>query len=295
MATAHQYPEYATSNDCYGSYYNQSYGSSAYTSNGHYNFDMTSTHENNYANHYQPAANWANHYNQPTEYQTMMDQINMPYGEQCQREEQHQQPPPQQPQQQQQYQQQQRHQSHQQPAPANRFYSTPYERSPQSADNDFKDSPALRALLTNRKLGYSPEYCKKNKTKASKFQPQGNCSPATALNSIAMSPNKTEDGLEFLDEMAAYQKVAAPQYTPEQHGKVGVYPYGGTQVQSPSGMTGENMHSVSNSPTTNYVAGISTPPMSPKEAEPVNQMRLGDASSPDKATQNWIQNGKECK
>lgn len=44
---------------------------------------------------------------------------------------------------------------------------------------------------------------------------------------------------------------------------------------------------------TKYVEGISTPPLSPKEAEPVNQMRISDASSPDNLQ--WIQNGNDCK
>lgn len=177
--------------------------------------------------------------------------------------------------------------------------ASPKNPAKQTHTNDSNDSPALRALLTNRKLRYSPDYSSPNMTERQKMM--GNdyhqmlhhqTANASAIDTIALSPMKTEDSVDFLDEFTLYGKMAIP--TPHSTGmhtaKIG-YAYGGAQMRSPLAMTSENLHSAPKSPMTNYVAGISTPPLSPKEAEPVNQMRLSDTPSPDNSIQQqWLSN-----
>lgn len=162
------------------------------------------------------------------------------------------------------------------------------------SDIDTNDSPALRALLTNRKLGYSPDY-KRQKTAINDLltHPNGGECTTAAIDSIAMSPIKTDDSVDFLDDIALYGKttILTPHSIIGVHTPKAAYAYGGAQLRSPLTMTGENAHSATNSPMSNYVTGISTPPLSPKEGESVNQMRLCDTSSPDQ--HQWQSNRSE--
>lgn len=188
---------------------------------------------------------------------------------------------------------------------ANAANTSPKNAAKRPHTDDNNDSPALRALLTNRKLRYSPDYSaaniiKRQKTMVNDFplhhhHTTNACAPSV-IDTIALSPMKTEDSVDFLDDFPLYGKTAIP--TPHStgiHSSKAGYAYGGAQMRSPLTMTCENLHPAANSPMTNYVAGISTPPLSPKEAEPVNHMRLSDTSSPDKTAQpQWLQNGNDC-
>lgn len=333
MATAHQYPEYTAANDYYGSYCNQAYGSSAPAPNGPFNFDMTSptTYDNNNISHYQPTANWAaNQYHQQSHYPTMMDSNHLQYSDQCRQPHQPHQPhtdrylsPPYNASyegnqhlnvnhnyadnQLKKYNEpkiagylQEHHKDnsmHVKADQAGQAIPTEITQIPKNElkrtrsedkSEEFMDSPALRALLTNRKLRYSPDYITRSAPKKQRM----NYPTSASIDSVALSPNKTEDSLDFFEDFPPFSKAPVTQNISNGLAQSGIE-YGTTQITSPAGMTCDNLIPATSSPMTKYVEGISTPPLSPKEAEPVNQMRISDASSPDNLQ--WIQNGNDCK
>lgn len=302
MATA----EYC---DFYGSYGNEPYNSTISISNDQYNtFDPITTYDNSHVNYYQTAVNWGQ-YHQPTQYQhhqqhhPTVDGNPAQYNDQTRLHHLQQQP--------------------QQQPPTTRFLSPPYSaayndhlpmvinsdsgrpmvaapnpnvpyadvpsvnRSPKSnakraridTKEEIKDSPSLRALLTDRKLRYSPDYVTK-KPRTGPRDYQTSCPPTTTIETVALSPIKNEDSLDLADEFATFLKNpmhAQPTLTNQSNS----YAY---SVSNSS--TTSQIHS----PMTNFVAGISTPPLSPGD-----DLRISDASSPEKPNQIWIQNGTEGK
>lgn len=153
------------------------------------------------------------------------------------------------------------------------FTSAKFENVSTNIDDD---SPVLRALLSNKSAQrLSPSYS--NQSPSAKSQ-------RTQENHYAengtISPVRTEDSLDYFDDFSFEKQQPITE-------KIG-YEY---RVM-PLGMTGENQIATSSasttplpnhivsSPITNYVEGISTPPLSPKDEtiEHVNQMS-NDASS----------------
>lgn len=183
-----------------------------------------------------------------------------------------------------------------------------------------KDLPALRALLTNKNLRYSPNYASahnhpKRRKRAHNFS-ESKLTPddITNIDSVALSPNKTEDSLDFLDNYTTFSSkhLQNQQLTPvpDMPVKTGFQyipqPQMVTKGFSPSSMTSENLPAQTsitsihtNSPMSKYVDGLSTPPLSPKETDGVNQMLTGaksDTSSSEKQCSPWEQEGTaECK
>lgn len=183
--------------------------------------------------------------------------------------------------------------------------------------NDEKDSPALRALLTNKNLRYTPNYPTAKRRKRAYNLSETKLTPNDGVNidSVTLSPNKTEDGLDFLDNYTTFptkqpqqQQQSTPM--PDMSIKAGFEYIPQTQVLnkgfSPSRMTSENLPAQTSiinvhasSPMSKYVEGLSTPPLSPKETDGVNQnltRAKSDTSSSEKQCSSWEQEGMgECK
>lgn len=203
-----------------------------------------------------------------------------------------------------------------------------------------EDSPALRALLTNpaKKLKYSPTYYFNGKTSPvtstisskstdnpSKLSPsiqdpyQWNMTcynpPYAAQshqnynfaqfhqNSAILSPNKTEDSVDYLDYAMKKDTIENPltkkdgfesellQVPPSMQPAM-------TSKISQKLKSNQNSSPITASPMSNYVDSISTPPLSPVDEQHVNQIRKNVMSSPSSSPDKgylWIQNGNECK
>lgn len=279
MATAHQYSDYSSAgNDYYGSYYNQAtiYDSSYYTNcisnaNADHNNATIAINQNNnnHNGHYGGQSNW------PTQTSYANNNNNSP-------QQQHQQ------QQQQQYypsdttqqytNDQYHHQHQQQQYQSSRFSSTtsPATHHQLNVNQNYPEGPkltegyqtnaastktienrpkennsaTLRALLSNKKLRYS-------------------AIASAKIDSVTLSPIKTDDSLDLFDDFAyAKRQPIVVGAIRMKHG----YESESAQsslgaMHSPTKMTSENLLSTqTHSPMTNYVEGISTPPLSPKEA-----------------------------
>lgn len=168
------------------------------------------------------------------------------------------------------------------------------------------DAPALRALLTNpsKKLKYSPTYFQNLKAtpESSSFSTtqaesqQGisnsyqywngyyNTNSTTSSNPQFLSPNKTDDSLDYLD-------FAPKSYTKDRNGSQAITP-----IQNvPSAMTCNNF-GFAPSPQSRFVDSISTPPLSPNE-DVQNAINFDKSaiSSPNNTSGTWLQNEPVCK
>lgn len=291
MAAAHQYPEYSSgANDYYGSYYNQptanTYDSNYYSSNGQYNNYSGNHSINHNGPHYQPTNNWqtqsayTNHqqaqqyyasysndqyHSQQYQSQNQQQQVAItsttsspvPYNGCSQLNVNH-------------------NYAESQKANVTENYQTINKGNEQIEDN--KNNPSiLNALLSNKKMRYSPSYLANNNQPAAK-----RARLVASIDNVAMSPNKTEDSLDGY--AFGKQPIKAP--------KLG---YEAETVQSMTmqtslTMTSENqLTNQTQSPMTNYVEGINTPPLSPKETKKnVNQV------SENMTDELWAQNESEC-
>lgn len=330
MATAHQFLEYSSGgNDFYGTYHNQpsatncasSYdtGSSYYTnctSNtnvGHFNADHNATVAmNQNISHYPAQSNWStqtayannnnnSHHQQQQQPQSHLNHQHQYYSSNAE------------------YASDQYHHQHQQQYQSPRFTSPTYNGGVQqqlNRNHNYPESPKvavayqsnvtaapapaskpiencakesstgpLRALLSNKRLRYSPNYAKRNAIV---------CAPK--IDTVTLSPVKTDDSLDLFDDFAFAKRQPIVDAVRRKHG----YESENVQsslgaVHSPTTMTSEiMMGSQKHSPMTNYVDGLSTPPLSPKEVaieQPahVNQM---PASMIDDA---WTNASNECK
>lgn len=182
-----------------------------------------------------------------------------------------------------------------------------------------QDSPALRALLTNKNLRYSPNYSsihnqpKRRKRAHNLSEPILTPNESVNIDNVALSPHKTEDSLDFLDSYTPFSSKQQPyqqqQTTPisDMSIKAGFEYVPQTHVPnngfSPSRMTSENLTTQTsitnvhtNSPMSKYVDGISTPPLSPKETDGVNQNMTRAKSDTSSSEKQWEPEAMaECK
>lgn len=168
------------------------------------------------------------------------------------------------------------------------------------------DAPALRALLTNpsKKLKYSPTYFQNGKATAdssfftatqaeshhgiSNSYQYWNGYYNTNSNPQFLSPNKTDDSLDYVD-------FAAKNNTMDINGSNAIIP----MQNVPSGMTCNNFGRQfldAASPQSRFVDSISTPPLSPNEDEQTTiNFDKSAISSPDNKSGTWLQNEPMCK
>lgn len=200
--------------------------------------------------------------------------------------------------------------------PVKPFQSHQKVEQPTSEINNEADLPALRALLTNKNLRYSPDYtiAKKRKKAYNLNETKLNRNDTANIDIVALSPNKTEDGLDFFDNYTTFSNKQPQQQQstpmPDMSVKTSFEYMPQTNVLnkgfSPSRMTSKNLPAQTSlinvhatSPMSKYVEGLSTPPLSPKEADGVNQNLTrvkSDTSSSEKQCSSWEQEGMaECK
>lgn len=199
------------------------------------------------------------------------------------------------------------------------------EKRKRTEEIDDKDSPALRALLTNKNLRYSPNYIdsfshpKRRKPvydPSQKTNFNGDSKPN--IDNVTLSPHKTEDSLDFFDNFTNFpnktslqqqQSTPLPDTSIKSGFEYTTQPMVLNKGFSPPDMTCENLSSPASqtttqtsSPMSKLVEGLSTPPLSPKEADGVNQnvsklkSDTSSSSALGKQCTTWEQDGMaECK
>lgn len=153
-----------------------------------------------------------------------------------------------------------------------------FDEMTKEVSTDEKDSPFLRALLSDKKakrLRFSPNYSKVDIIENRTISPEHT---ESSLDKYAFEQRQSAEALK----MTGANLIATSSITAQV-----------TSIPLSTTTTPFTNHTVT-SPMSKYVEGISTPPLSPKEAEHVNQTsKACDASSSD--TNTWIQNDTDCK
>lgn len=172
------------------------------------------------------------------------------------------------------------------------------------------DAPALRALLTNpsKKLKYSPNYFQNaNSTPDSSsftatqaesqqrisnsyqnWSAYYNANCPTSTNPQFLSPNKTDNSLDYID-------FAAKNHTLDRNGSQAIIPMQNVSSAVTCNNFGRQFLDTP-SPQSRFADSMSTPPLSPNE-DGQNSINFDKSaiSSPDNKSGTWLQNEACCK
>lgn len=141
------------------------------------------------------------------------------------------------------------------------------------------DSGTLRALLTNKRLRYSPSYASSSEKRKTDI--------------VTLSPIKTDERLDLFEDFPhAIRQAIGVGSVSRRNGCETI-----SAMHSPSTMTSENVMTsqIQQSPMSNYVEGISTPPLSPKEASATEQQTHVTQMSANMIDDEWTNTSSERK